>query len=51
MDPWLDIPKDRKRLPVGRLCVIMALTVLLLLSAFARTGKAADAVSSVVAVV
>lgn len=32
MDHWLDIPKDRKRQPIGRLCVIMGLTVLLLLA-------------------
>lgn len=31
MDKWLEIPKDRKRMPVGRLCLIMALTCLLLL--------------------
>lgn len=51
MDPWLHIPKDRKRLPVGRLCVIMGLTLLLLLSAFARAGRAADFASSAVVVV
>ena len=31
MDKWLDIPKDRTRLPIGRLCVILALTILILL--------------------
>lgn len=40
MEKWLDIPKDRTRLPIGRLCVIMALTILLLLSLFGR--KAAE---------
>ncbi|WP_022703265.1 hypothetical protein [Pseudorhodobacter ferrugineus] len=30
MDKWLEIPKDRTRLPVGRLCLILALTILLL---------------------
>jgi hypothetical protein len=46
MDDWLKIPKDRKRLPVGRLCLIMALTVLLMMSAFARMGKAGPIVES-----
>lgn len=36
MDKWLDIPKDRRRLPVGRLCLIMGLTVLLLLAVAGR---------------
>lgn len=31
MEKWLEIPKDRKRLPVGRLCLIMGLTILLML--------------------
>ncbi len=31
MDKWLDIPKNRKRLPVGRLCIIMALLALIFL--------------------
>lgn len=38
MENWLDIPKDRKRLPIGRLCLIMALTVLLLLALVGRKG-------------
>ncbi|MFC3181319.1 hypothetical protein [Cypionkella sinensis] len=29
MDPMFEIPKDRKRLSVGKLCVLLALTVLL----------------------
>lgn len=32
MDPMFDIPKDRKRLSVGRLCLIIALTMLMLLA-------------------
>jgi hypothetical protein len=41
MDDWLNIPKDRNRLPVGRLCVIMALTVLLLLAIAGRKSALA----------
>lgn len=36
MDKWLEIPKDRARLPVGRLCLMMALTILVVL---AHTGR------------
>jgi hypothetical protein len=44
MEKWLDIPKDRTRLPVGRLCLIMALTILLLLSHYGREAtEMADA--------
>lgn len=38
MDKWLEIPKDRTRLPVGRLCLILALTILML---FALAGRKA----------
>lgn len=38
MDKWLDIPKDRKRLPVGRLCLILGLTILMLLMLAGRKG-------------
>jgi hypothetical protein len=31
MDPMLKIPKDRKRIPVLRLCLLMGLTALLFL--------------------
>ena len=37
-DDWLAIPKDRKSLPVLRLCVIMALTALLFVVTQARQG-------------
>lgn len=44
MEKWLDLPKDRTRLPIGRLCVIMAFTILLLLSLYGRKAAlAADA--------
>lgn len=36
MEKWLEIPTDRKRLPSGRLCVILALSVLLFLTAQGR---------------
>jgi hypothetical protein len=36
MEDWLTPPKDRRILPVGRLCVIMALTILLLVVTQAR---------------
>lgn len=36
MEKWLEIPKDRTRLPVGRLCLILALTILLLFVVAAR---------------
>lgn len=29
MDPMFEIPKDRKRLNVGKLCVLLGLTALL----------------------
>lgn len=37
MDKWLEIPKDRTGLPVGRLCLILALTILILM---AHSGRA-----------
>jgi hypothetical protein len=36
MEHWLDIPENRNRLPVGRLCLILALTVLMLLGVMAK---------------
>ena len=32
MDPMFDIPKDRKRLSVGKMCLLMGMTVLLFLA-------------------
>ncbi len=43
MDPMLHIPKDRRRLPVLRLCVLLGLTVLLFLLGAARLLAAAAA--------
>jgi hypothetical protein len=42
MEEWLKIPEDRKCLPVGRLCLIMALSVLMLFAVYGRKGHAAD---------
>lgn len=36
MEHWLEIPEDRKTLPVGRLCLIMGLMVLVLLAVAGR---------------
>jgi hypothetical protein len=42
MDPMLNIPKDRKRLPVLRLCLLMGLTALLFLLIANSFGSAFD---------
>jgi len=44
MDDWLTIPPNRKSLPTVRLCVILALTVLLLIVSQVRHGGAARVV-------
>jgi hypothetical protein len=50
MDDWLTIPPNRKSLPTGRLCVIMALTVLLVIvSQVPRGGPARVAAPAAVA--
>tara|TARA_R110002124_G_scaffold243558_1_gene408700 strand:- start:1193 stop:1429 length:237 start_codon:yes stop_codon:yes gene_type:complete len=36
MEEWLEIPSDRKSLPTGRLCLILALAILLVLAAQGR---------------
>jgi hypothetical protein len=38
MDDWLTLPPNRKTLPTGRLCVILALTALLLVVSQVRQG-------------
>ena len=40
MDPMLNIPKDRKRLPVLRLCLLMGLTALLFMLIATSFGSA-----------
>jgi hypothetical protein len=47
MDEWLTIPADRRALPVGRLCVIMALTVLVMIVTQARQGADGPPVAEV----
>jgi hypothetical protein len=42
MDPMFDIPKDRKRLNVGLLCVLLGLTVLLFIMVAHQFGQAAQ---------
>ncbi|MFT7058093.1 MAG: hypothetical protein ACJASV_000593 [Pseudorhodobacter sp.] len=42
MENWLDIPADRKRLPIVRLCLILALTALVMLGLLGRKSHAAD---------
>lgn len=43
MDRILDIPQDRKRLSVLRLCVIMGCTALLFIMVATRFGRVAEA--------
>jgi hypothetical protein len=46
MDPMLTIPKNRKRLPIVRLCIVMGLTALLFLLVFNSFTVAIDALES-----
>lgn len=43
MDPLLNIPKNRRRVPVIRLCVLMGLTALLFIILATRIGAAITA--------
>jgi hypothetical protein len=47
MEKMLVIPKNRKRLNVGRLCLLLGLTVLLYLMVSHRLGSVAEAIISV----
>lgn len=40
MDPMLNIPKNRKRVPVWRLCLLLGLTALLFLMIMNTYGMA-----------
>lgn len=42
MDPMFDIPKDRKRLNVGKLCVLLGMTVLLYILVAQQFSQAAQ---------
>lgn len=42
IDPIFDIPKDRKRLNVGRLCILLGLTLLLFIMVSQQFGQAAQ---------
>jgi hypothetical protein len=44
MDPMFDIPRDRKRLSVGRLCLLMGMTALLFLAITHQFGDVAQAI-------
>ena len=48
MDPMLNIPTDRKPLKVGRICLLLGLTVLLYLMLAGRFGFAAEMIASVI---
>lgn len=45
MDPMLIIPKDRKRLRTGRLCLLIGLTALLFLTIAHRYGAMVEAIA------
>lgn len=45
MDQMLAIPKDRKRLRVGRMCVLIGLTALLYLLIWRDMGAVATAIT------
>ena len=47
MDPMFDIPKNRKPLKVGRLSLLLGLTVLLFMLLASRYGMAADLVAGI----
>jgi hypothetical protein len=47
MDPMMNIPKDRKPLKVGRICLLLGLTVLLYMMLAGRFGFAADMLAAV----
>lgn len=40
MDPMLDIPKDRKPMKTGRLCLLLGLVIVLMLSLANRVAQA-----------
>jgi hypothetical protein len=47
MDPMMNIPKDRKPLKVGRVCLLMGLTVLLYLKLAGSFSFAAEILADV----
>jgi hypothetical protein len=46
MDPMLNIPKNRKRVPVWRLCLLLGLTALLFLMIMNTYGAALAALEN-----
>lgn len=47
MDPMFDIPKDRKRISVGKICLLLALTALLYMMISHQFGAATQAMVAV----
>ena len=47
MDPMFDIPKDRKRISVGNVCLLLGLTALLYLMVSHEFGVATQVVTAV----
>jgi len=43
MDPILEIPKDRRRISVGKLCLLLGLTVLLYMMVAQEFGAVTSA--------
>ena len=44
MDPMFEIPKDRKRLNVGKLCLLLGMTVLLYILVAQQFGEATQVI-------
>ena len=47
MEPVFDIPKDRKRISVGKVCLLLGLTALLFMMISSKFGAVTQAVVSV----
>ena len=47
MDPMFDIPKDRKRISVGKVCLLLGLTALLFMMISHQFGSMTEAVVAV----
>lgn len=45
MEPMFEIPKDRKRLSVGRLCLLMGMTALLFIVLAHQFGMTTEVVA------
>lgn len=47
MDPMFDIPKDRKRISVGKICLLLGLTVLLYMLVAHEFGAVSQVITQV----